>query len=126
MSLSCPLRPVSRWRLRHSPSKDVLRQYESLTPLPPSLAHWLCLPAEKLSDSIYGAPDDIAYIAECFDKSTKLTFRDPRQPSFIKFGSPRDADPSVDIKFGQLKLHGSVPLPAIVTAVTYHTHTAQT
>jgi hypothetical protein len=62
----------------------------------------------KLLSSRYDAPEDVQHIAECFDKSTKLSFKDPSQPSFIKFGTSRDTDPSVDVKFGQLKMSGSV------------------
>ena len=45
-------------------------------------------------------------MADCFDKSAKLSFKDPNQTSLIKFGSARDIDGSVGIKFGQLKLQG--------------------
>ena len=45
-------------------------------------------------------------MADRFDKSAKLSFKDPSQTSLIKFGSARDADDSVGIKFGQLKLQG--------------------
>jgi hypothetical protein len=43
-----------------------------------------------------------------FDKSTKLRFRNPDEPSYIKFGGVRDKDPSVGIRSGQLKLLGLV------------------
>jgi hypothetical protein len=45
-------------------------------------------------------------MADCFDKSAKLSFKDPSQTSLVKFGSARDVDNSVGIKFGQLKLQG--------------------
>jgi hypothetical protein len=61
---------------------------------------------DKLYNSQYGSPDDISHIVDCFDKSTKLAFKDPSQTAFIRFGSTRDSDPSVDIKLGQLKLKG--------------------
>jgi hypothetical protein len=60
----------------------------------------------KLYNSRYNSPDDILQITECFDKSTKLGFGDSSQPCFVKFGTVRDNDPSVDIKMGQLRLQG--------------------
>jgi hypothetical protein len=67
-----------------------------------------CPFTEKLSGSRYGLADDIEYIAQCFDKTTKLGFNDSTRPAFIKFGTARDTEPAFDIKFGQLKLQGSV------------------
>jgi hypothetical protein len=60
----------------------------------------------KLCGSSYSSPDDVQRITDCFDKSTKLTFKDPDQPSFIKFGTSRNNDSSVNIKMGRLKLQG--------------------
>ncbi|KAK0212140.1 hypothetical protein DFS33DRAFT_1389252 [Desarmillaria ectypa] len=51
--------------------------------------------------------DDVGHIVECFDKSTKLRFKDPEEPSFVKFGGLRDRDPMRDIRSGQLKLKGT-------------------
>ena len=50
--------------------------------------------------------DDLDHIVRCFDKTTKLRFRDRNDPQFIKFGSTRDNDPDVGVKYGQLKLKG--------------------
>ncbi|KAF5354127.1 hypothetical protein D9756_006962 [Leucocoprinus leucothites] len=50
--------------------------------------------------------DDVAFMTEKFDKSTKLLFRDPKDPQYIKFGNVRDKDLSRGIKWGQLKLEG--------------------
>ena len=61
-----------------------------------------------LYNSRYGSPDDIDQITDAFDKSTKLVFKDPNEPAFIKFGTWRDADETVNIKFGQLKITGFV------------------
>jgi len=61
----------------------------------------------KLSNSNYGSSDDITYIVERFDKSTKLVFKDSTEMAFVRFGSARDADPSVNIMSGQLRLRGS-------------------
>lgn len=43
---------------------------------------------------------------EQFEKSTKPTFKDPMDRSFIKFGSMRDKDPDFGIRSGQLVLEG--------------------
>jgi hypothetical protein len=61
---------------------------------------------DKLYNSRYGIPDDITHITDCFDKTTKLGFKDDSQPSFIRFGTTKDSDSSVDVRFGQLKLQG--------------------
>ena len=45
-----------------------------------------------------------------FDKLTKLVFRKPDEPSYVKFGTVRDKDPKYDIRSGQLKLAGFVHL----------------
>ncbi|KAF7293301.1 hypothetical protein HMN09_01209300 [Mycena chlorophos] len=69
--------------------------------------------------------DDIAEIADCFDHSTKLKFRNPNEFSYIKFGTLRDKDAAFNIANGQLKLPGTVvagffqpSLDSIVKAVT--------
>ncbi|KAK7472172.1 hypothetical protein VKT23_000294 [Stygiomarasmius scandens] len=51
--------------------------------------------------------EDVDHITECFDKSTKLTFKDADEPAFIKFGAVRDRDPDVGIRSGQMKLLGT-------------------
>lgn len=50
--------------------------------------------------------DDVDNITNCFDRTTKLTFRSITDPQFIKFGSTRDRDPKLNIRSGQLKLLG--------------------
>ncbi|KAF5354126.1 hypothetical protein D9756_006963 [Leucocoprinus leucothites] len=52
--------------------------------------------------------DDMPFMTEKFDKSTKLLFRDPKDPQYIKFGNVRDKDLSRGITRGQLKLEGHV------------------
>jgi len=47
-------------------------------------------------------------MTECFDKSTKLTFRNSEEPSYIRFGTARDRDFPFDIRSGQMKLPGCV------------------
>lgn len=43
---------------------------------------------------------------EQFERSTKPTFKDPKDRSFIRFGSMRDRDPDFGIRAGQLSLEG--------------------
>ena len=54
--------------------------------------------------------EDAPDIARRFDKTTKLRFRDPEEPQFIKFGTLRDKDPRVGIRSGQIKLNGWVSM----------------
>jgi len=49
---------------------------------------------------------DIEHIARCFDESGKVRFRDAEGAQYIKFGSAKDNDSQVNIRFGQLKLPG--------------------
>jgi len=58
-----------------------------------------------LSDSPF--LDDLEHIICCFDKTTKLRFRDAEVPDYVKFGSSRDNDKSCEIRKGQLKLMGT-------------------
>ncbi|KAJ8094284.1 hypothetical protein PM082_006824 [Marasmius tenuissimus] len=60
----------------------------------------------KLKDSNYGTRQDIVQMANVFDKTTKLSFRDEADTGYIHFGSPRDKDLSVGINRGQLKIPG--------------------
>ena len=41
-----------------------------------------------------------------FDKTTKLRFNNPTEPSYIRFGTVKDRDLAFNIKSGQLKLPG--------------------
>jgi hypothetical protein len=62
---------------------------------------------KKLSGSKhYSDPKIVAEMADIFDKSAKLRFRKPDEPSYIKFGTTRDKDLKYDIRSGQLKLAG--------------------
>ena len=60
---------------------------------------------DHLRDSTFLA--DLDNIVECFDRTTKIRFRNSDEPQFIKFGGVRDNDPGCNIRFGQLKLLGS-------------------
>ncbi|KIK58160.1 hypothetical protein GYMLUDRAFT_228044, partial [Collybiopsis luxurians FD-317 M1] len=51
---------------------------------------------------------DVSKIAECFDQTTKLQFRDSGEPSYVRFGGVRDRDPALDIRSGQMKIPGAV------------------
>ncbi|KAK7472142.1 hypothetical protein VKT23_000264 [Stygiomarasmius scandens] len=59
----------------------------------------------KLANSRY--LEDIDHICRCFDKNTKLTFKNVNDSAFIKFGGVRDRDLDVGIRSGQLKLPGT-------------------
>ncbi|KAF9053354.1 hypothetical protein BJ165DRAFT_1447157 [Panaeolus papilionaceus] len=59
---------------------------------------------QLLIDSEYY--DNLDDILEAFDNTTKLRFRDPQEPQFVKFGGVGDNDHEVGIRFGQLKLKG--------------------
>ncbi|KAF8959252.1 hypothetical protein BDZ97DRAFT_1667388 [Flammula alnicola] len=50
---------------------------------------------------------DVPHITNCFDKTTKLRFRNAEENQYIKFGTLRDKDPALNIRSGQLKLLGS-------------------
>jgi hypothetical protein len=63
-------------------------------------------PADKLRNSKYGSREDVALMTQCFDRTTKLSFRNADEPSYIKFGTGRDRDASVGIRSGQLRLPG--------------------
>lgn len=52
--------------------------------------------------------DDVSFMAEKFDKTTKLSFRDPNDPQYIRFGNASKRDPNLGIRKGQLKLDGYV------------------
>ncbi|KIJ08849.1 hypothetical protein PAXINDRAFT_88277 [Paxillus involutus ATCC 200175] len=60
----------------------------------------------KLANSRYGAPDIVQQMRDIFDTTTKLRFRDPKEPQYIKFGTMRDKDPQYNIRSGQLTLAG--------------------
>ncbi|KZP20068.1 hypothetical protein FIBSPDRAFT_932499 [Athelia psychrophila] len=61
----------------------------------------------KLANSNFSSPEDLNNLVDCFDKSTKLRFRNKEEPSYIKFGGVRDKDPTVGIRSGQLKMPGT-------------------
>ncbi|KAF9523699.1 hypothetical protein CPB83DRAFT_862504 [Crepidotus variabilis] len=52
--------------------------------------------------------NDLEHISACFDKTTKLRFRDDKEPQYIKFGGTRENDSTAGIRFGQMKLEGAV------------------
>jgi hypothetical protein len=70
---------------------------------------------EKLSGSRFGTPEIVQQMTDIFEHSTKLRFRTPEDPSYIKFGTIRDSDPQHDIRSGQLKLNGQVLQFSLVT-----------
>ncbi|KAH8800523.1 hypothetical protein DL96DRAFT_1824045 [Flagelloscypha sp. PMI_526] len=60
--------------------------------------------AEKLNKSKFA--DDLDEIIRRFDSSTKIMFRNPKEPSFIRFGRPKDNEAAYGIRNGQLRLSG--------------------
>ena len=50
--------------------------------------------------------EDVPQMADCFDKKTKLLFKNKDEPQYIRFGNLRDKDLAVGIRSGQLKLSG--------------------
>lgn len=62
---------------------------------------------EKLQGSRFGTEEDINLMKNEFDKTTKLRFSNPNDPSFIRFGTVRDRDLDYNIRSGQLKLPGN-------------------
>ena len=65
-------------------------------------------PLAKLRNSKYGNEEDIAAMLEHFETSTKPTFKDPQDRSYIRFGTMRDKDLDFGIRGGQLALEGYV------------------
>ncbi|EGN92781.1 hypothetical protein SERLA73DRAFT_116909 [Serpula lacrymans var. lacrymans S7.3] len=62
---------------------------------------------EKLRGSKFGSIEDINQMTGEFDKTTKLRFNNPSEPSYIRFGTVRDKDLAFNIRSGQLKLPGA-------------------
>lgn len=69
-----------------------------------SLSNILLSNVDFLSDSPFH--EDLEHIVKCFDRTTKLRFRDSKEFQYVKFGSTRDNDEKSNIRFGQLKLQG--------------------
>ncbi len=67
--------------------------------------HTCLIPPVFLSDSEF--IDDLDHIIRRFDTTTKIRFRNPDDPQYIKFGSTRDNDRDHNIRFGQLKVAGN-------------------
>ncbi|KAI6108537.1 hypothetical protein EV401DRAFT_2116788 [Pisolithus croceorrhizus] len=59
-----------------------------------------------LANSKYGDEGTLKKMADTFDRTTKLQFRNADEPQYIKFGNIRDKDPEYNIRSGQLKLSG--------------------
>jgi len=77
---------------------------QSVTCILPDIYNAQCC-LDCLQESTFLA--DLDNIVECFDKTTKLRFRNSDEPQFIKFGGARDNDQNCNIRFGKLKLLGS-------------------
>ncbi|KAI6030474.1 hypothetical protein F5J12DRAFT_902965 [Pisolithus orientalis] len=59
-----------------------------------------------LANSKYGDEETLKRMADIFDKTTKLQFRNAGEPQYIKFGTIRDKELPYNIRSGQLKLSG--------------------
>lgn len=56
----------------------------------------------------FSSPREIAQMTSIFDKTTKLSFRDPNEPSRIRFGRVTDRDPKFDVRGGAKSIPGYV------------------
>ena len=63
---------------------------------------------EQLQYSKFNTPEDLAAFSQRFDEGLKKNFSisNSHMSQFVKFGSPRDDDPSYGIKGGKLRLTG--------------------
>jgi hypothetical protein len=61
---------------------------------------------EKLRNSKFNTPEDLAAFSQKFDEGVKRVFSDDQAAQYVKFGSPRDNDPQYGIKAGRLTLTG--------------------
>ena len=59
---------------------------------------------DKLKESKFA--DEVEHMTSVFDKSAKLSFRNPASPAFIRFGTSKDKDLTVGIRSGQMKIAG--------------------
>ncbi|PIL34593.1 hypothetical protein GSI_03372 [Ganoderma sinense ZZ0214-1] len=60
-----------------------------------------------LASSAFGNEEDLKSMVDSFEKSSKPVFKDEKEPSYIKFGTMKDNDPTVNIRRGQLSLTGA-------------------
>ncbi|TRM65694.1 hypothetical protein BD626DRAFT_566363 [Schizophyllum amplum] len=51
---------------------------------------------------------DVAYMAQVFDKQTKLTIKGAADAAVVKFGNFKDTDPDLNVRNGQLKIPGNI------------------
>jgi hypothetical protein len=96
-------RSLKRIRFCHHTRSNLLEKYVKgrFTSFQiPKLIH-----LDLLQDSEF--IEDLEHITDCFDKTTKLRFKNSAEDQYTKFGGPRDNDPKCNIRFGQLKLLGS-------------------
>ena len=63
---------------------------------------------EKLQRSRFNTPEDLASFSQRFDEGVKKVFSTSNSTSdhYVRFGSPRDNDPSYGIRAGRLTLTG--------------------
>ena len=58
--------------------------------------------------------DELDHIVYCFDKTTKMRFKNKDGSQYIKFGGARDNDAELNIRAGAIKLQGSAKVFFIV------------
>ncbi|KAF9526178.1 hypothetical protein CPB83DRAFT_817364 [Crepidotus variabilis] len=85
---------------------------------------------DALKDSPYLA--DITHIVNCFDNTTKMRFVSKKERQYIKFGSSRDNDPSLNIVRGQIRVDEHIvanffqpAIDCIIQSVVNQKNTAQ-
>ncbi|KAG7450059.1 uncharacterized protein BT62DRAFT_928843 [Guyanagaster necrorhizus] len=60
---------------------------------------------DKLKETVYAEMANS--IADCFDKTAKLRFKNAEEPAYIQFGTIRDNYPALGVRGGTLALPGS-------------------
>ena len=58
--------------------------------------------ADKLKESKF--KDEVEHMISVFDRSTKLSFRNPISPAFIRFGTSKDKDLTVGVLMSNTSL----------------------
>ncbi|KAL1725504.1 hypothetical protein EV714DRAFT_221153 [Schizophyllum commune] len=56
---------------------------------------------------VKGKPQRATDIVDTFDRTTKLTFKNAKTPSYVKFGGMNDNDPAYSIRGGRLVIAGT-------------------
>ena len=65
-----------------------------------------------LAGSKFNTSENIEAFSQRFDEGLKKVFSNNQGAQYVKFGSPRDNDPSYGIRAGRLTLAGYVSAPS--------------